>query len=81
MENSRSFHCLTNAFSRFYYIFEKWPGGQLTKTKLTSYERRVVKLIGWKVAWKEGTYGHFAMAMTKFGWKNAWFDEGIEDCS
>ena len=53
----------------------------MTKTKLTSYERRVVKLIGWKVAWKKRTYGHFATAMTKFGWKNTRFDEGIEDCS
>ena len=53
----------------------------MTKTKLMSYKRRVVKLIGWEVAWKEGTYRHFAPAMTKFGWKNARFDEGIEDCS
>jgi len=55
--------------------------GQLAMTKLMSYKRRVVKLIGWEVAWKEGTYRHFAPAMTKFGWKNARFDEGIEDCS
>jgi len=46
-----------------------------------SYERRVAKLIGWKVAWKKGTYRHFAAAMMKFGWKNARFDEGIEDYS
>ena len=51
----------------------------MTKTKLTSYERRVVKLITWKVVWKEGTYRHFATAMTKFSSKNARFDEGIED--
>ena len=42
--------------------------GQLTKTKLTSYERRVVKFIAWKVAWKKRTCGHFTAAMTKFGW-------------
>ena len=53
----------------------------MTKTKLTSYERRVVKLIGWKVVWKEGTCRHFAAAMTKFGKKNARFDEIIKDCS
>jgi len=34
---------------------------------MTSYERRVVKLIGWKVALKEGTCRHFVAAMTKFG--------------
>ena len=55
--------------------------GQLTKTKLTSYKRRVVKLIGWVVAWMEGTYRHFAVAMTKFDRENAGFDEGIEDCN
>ena len=52
----------------------------MTKTKLTSYKRRVVKLIGWKVAWKEGTYRHFAAAMTKLDWKNTGLDERIEDC-
>jgi len=54
---------------------------QLTKTKLTSYKRRVVELIGWKVAWNEGTYRHIATAMMKFGWKNTGLDEGIEDYS
>ena len=53
----------------------------MTKTKLTSYQRGVVEFIGWKVAWEEGTYGHFAMTMTKFGWKDAGLDKGIEDCS
>ena len=47
----------------------------MTKTKLTSYERRVVKLTGWKVAWKEGTCTHFATSMMKFGWEDARFDE------
>ena len=50
----------------------------MTKTKLTSYKRRVVKLIGWKVAWKEGTCGHFASAMTKFGWKNTRFNNELK---
>ena len=49
----------------------------MTKTKLTSYKRGVVKLIGWKVAWEEGAYSHFAMTMTKFGWKNTGLDEGV----
>ena len=53
----------------------------MTKTKLTSYERRVVKFIGRKVAYKKRTYRHFATAMMKFGWKNIKFYEGIEDCS
>ena len=55
--------------------------GQLAKTKLTSYQRGVVEFIGWKVAWEEGTYGYFATTMTKFGWKDARLDKGIEDCS
>jgi hypothetical protein len=48
-------------------ILEEQLMRQLTKTKLTSYKRRVVKLVGWKVAWKERTCRHFAMAMMKLG--------------
>ena len=47
----------------------------MTKTILTSYKRRVIKLIGWEVAWKERTYRHFATSMMKFGWEDARFDE------
>ena len=53
----------------------------MTKTKLTSYERRVVKFISRKVAWKKRTCRHFVVAMTKFSWKDIGLDGGIEDCS
>ena len=43
----------------------------MAETKLTSYKGWVVKLISWKVAWKERAYSHFATAITKLGWKNA----------
>jgi len=65
LENSGGFHYFTNALSWPQYILEEQLRRQLTKTKLRSYKRRVVKLIGWKVAWKEGTHRHFATAMTK----------------
>ena len=43
------------------HILEEQLRRQLTKTKLMSYKRRVVKLIGWKVAWKEGTCRHLCL--------------------
>ena len=43
------------------------------------YKRRVVKLIGWRIAWEGGTFNHFATTVMKFGWKNAGLNKGIED--
>ena len=53
----------------------------MAKTKLMSYKTGVVEFIGWKVAWEEGAYGHFATTMTKFGWKDAGLDKGIKNYS
>ena len=79
MKDSRGFLHFIGIFSWLQSILEEQLRGQLTKTKLMSYKRRVVKLIGWKVARKKGAYRHFATAMMKFSWKNTRFDEGIED--
>ena len=50
-------------------------GGELAEAELTGHKRRVVKLIGWRIAWDGGTFNHFAMTMMKFGWKNTGLDK------
>jgi hypothetical protein len=81
MENSGGIQYFADTFFWPQYVLEEKLRRQLTKTKLTSYKRGVVKLICWKVAWEEGACSHLAMTMTKFGWKNARLDEGVKDCS
>ena len=80
LKGSRGFNHFADTFSWLQCVLEEQLRGELTKTKLTGYERQIVKLISWKVAWKEGICSHFATAMMKFSWKNTRFDKGIKDC-
>ena len=50
LKDSGGFHHLTNIFSWLQCVFEEQLRGELTKTKLTGYERWIVKLISWKIA-------------------------------
>jgi len=66
LKNSGGFHLLTDVFSWLQYVSEEQLRGELAKAKLTGYERWIIELISWKVAWKEGTYGHVATTMMEF---------------
>jgi len=81
LKGSGSFQHITYIFSRLQDVLEEQARGKLTEAKLTGHKRRVVKLIGWRIAWDGGTFNHFATTVTKFGWENARFNKGIEDRS
>ena len=51
----------------------------MTEAKLTGHKRRVVKLVGRRIARGGGVFDHFSTTMTKFGRKNIGLDKGIKD--
>ena len=51
----------------------------MTEAELTGHKRRVVELVGWRIARGRGAFDHFATTMTKFGRKDTGFDKGIKD--
>ena len=55
-------------------------GGKLAEAELTGHNRRVVELVGRRIARGRGAFDHFATTMMKFGRKNIGLDKGIEDC-
>ena len=54
-------------------------GGELAEAELTGHKRRVVELVGRRIARGRGAFDHFATTMMKFGWKNTGLDKGIKD--
>ena len=51
----------------------------MAEAELTGHKRRVVELIGRRIARGRGAFDHFTMTMTKFGRKNTGLDKGIKD--
>ena len=51
----------------------------MAEAELTDHKRRVVELVGWRIARGGGAFDHFAMTMMKFGRKNTGLDKGIKD--
>ena len=76
-----SFQHVADIFSRLQDVLKEQAGGKLAEAELTGHKRRVVELVGRRIARGRGAFDHFATTMTKFGWKNTGLDEGIEDSS
>jgi len=48
--DSGSFQHIINILSRLQDVLEEQARGKLTEAKLMGHKRRVVKLIGWRIA-------------------------------
>ena len=51
----------------------------MAEAELIGHKRRVVELVGRRIARGGGAFDHFATTMMKFGRKNTWLDKGIKD--
>ena len=51
----------------------------MAEAELTGHKRRVVELVGRRIAWGGGAFDHFTTTMMKFGRENIGLDKGIKD--
>ena len=79
MKDSGSFQHVADIFSQLQDVLKEQMGGKLVEPELTGHKRRVVELVGRRIARGRGAFDHFATTMMKFGGKNIGLDKGIKD--